>query len=462
MSDHPVTVRFAPSPTGYLHIGNARPALFNALYALRHGGRFVLRLDDTDRGRSEERFAAAILRDVAWLGIAVDRLERQSEHASAHQAAAEALKRSGRLYPAYETAEELDYRRKRQMARGLPPIYDRAALRLSEADRARLEAEGRRPHWRFRLDETARLVRWADLVRGEETVDIASLSDPVLIREDGSFLYTLPSVVDDIAFGITHIIRGDDHVTNTGVQIQLFEALGAVAPVFGHVNLLTTASGEGLSKRTGALSLGSLAEAGYEPMAVASLAVLLGTSAPIEPAADLGALAALVDLSMVSRSPARFDPADLDGLNARLVHALPYEAVSERLEAMGIGGGEAFWTAIRGNLVRVADAADWWKIVTGPMPPSEPSPEDGPFLAEAERLLPPEPFGAETWKLWTEALKAATGRKGRALYMPLRRALTGLDHGPELAGLLPLIGRSNTKDRLAAQARPTSPSAQGS
>ncbi len=462
MSDHPVTVRFAPSPTGYLHIGNARPALFNALYALRHGGRFVLRLDDTDRERSEERFAEAILRDVAWLGITVDRLERQSEHASAHQAAAEALKRSGRLYPAYETAEELDYRRKRQMARGLPPIYDRAALKLTEADRARLEAEGRRPHWRFRLDDTARLVRWSDLVRGEETVDIASLSDPVLIREDGSFLYTLPSVFDDIAFGITHIIRGDDHVTNTGVQIQLFEALGAVAPVFGHVNLLTTASGEGLSKRTGALSLGSLAEAGYEPMAVASLAVLLGTSAPIEPAADLGALAALVDLSIVSRSPARLDPADLDGLNARLVHALPYEAVSERLAAMSVGGGEAFWLAVRGNVVRVADAADWWRIVTGPLPPSELSPEDAPLLAEAERLLPPEPFGAETWKLWTEAVKAATGRKGRALYMPLRRALTGLDHGPELAGLLPLIGRSNTKDRLAAQARQTSPSAQGS
>ncbi|MCX5479306.1 glutamate--tRNA ligase [Kaistia geumhonensis] len=462
MSDHPVTVRFAPSPTGYLHIGNARPALFNALYALRHGGRFVLRLDDTDRERSEERFAEAILRDVAWLGITVDRLERQSGHAGAHRAAAEALKQSGRLYPAYETAEELDYRRKRQMAHGLPPIYDRAALKLTEADRARLEAEGRRPHWRFRLDETARLVRWTDLVRGEETVDIASLSDPVLIREDGTFLYTLPSVVDDIAFGITHIIRGDDHVTNTGVQIQLFEALGAAAPVFGHVNLLTTASGEGLSKRTGALSLGSLAEAGYEPMAVASLAVLLGTSAPIEPARDLAALAAMVDLSMVSRSPARFDPADLDGLNARLVHALPYEAVAERLAAMGISGGEAFWNTVRGNLVRVADAAGWWSIVTGPLPPSGPAAEDAPFLAEAERLLPSEPFGAETWKLWTEALKASTGRKGRALYMPLRRALTGLDHGPELAGLLPLIGRSSTKDRLAGQARPTSPSAPGS
>ena len=448
----PVTVRFAPSPTGYLHIGNARPALYNALFARRHGGRFVLRLDDTDQERSEERFAEAILRDVAWLGIEPDRVERQSARLAAYEAAAAKLRGSGRLYPAYETAEELDYRRKRQLARGLPPIYDRAALRLSEAERARLEGEGRKPHWRFRLDDQARHVRWADLVRGEEVVDIASLSDPVLIRADGSFLYTLPSVVDDIDFGITHVIRGDDHVTNTGVQIQIFEALGGSVPAFGHINLLTTASGEGLSKRTGALSLASLAEAGYEPMAVASLAVLIGTSAPVEPAADLDALAALVDLSMISKGPARFDPADLDGLNARLLHAMPYERVAARIEALGVEGGAAFFEAVRGNCVRLADVAAWWGIATGPLDPPALSGEDAAFVAASAAALPEGAFDGSTWKRWTEALKASTGRKGRGLFMPLRLALTGLDHGPELAALLPFIGRSRTLDRLAAQA----------
>ncbi|MBN9000208.1 MAG: glutamate--tRNA ligase [Rhizobiales bacterium] len=451
-----VTVRFAPSPTGYLHIGNARPALFNWIYALKRGGTFILRLDDTDRERSREEFAEAIRRDVEWLGIRPHRFERQSERIASHVAAAELLKASGRLYPAYETAEELDRRRKRQMARGLPPVYDRAALRLTAAERAAYEAEGRRPHWRFRLDESAGEVRWDDLVRGPQHVALASLSDPVLVREDGSFLYTLPSVVDDVEMGVTDIIRGDDHVTNTGVQIQLFEALGAAVPRFGHHNTLTTASGEGLSKRTGALSLGSLAEAGYEPMAVASLAVLIGTSLPVEPARDLAELAARFDLSVVSRSPAKFDPADLDGLNARLLHATPFEAVAARLAATGVGGGEPFWNAVRGNVVRLADAAAWWRVVTGPVDAPPLGEDEITIVTAALAVLPGEPFDGTTWRSWTEAVKAATGAKGRALYMPLRRALTGLDHGPELAGLLPLIGRRNTMDRLAAQARPPS------
>lgn len=448
----PVMVRFAPSPTGYLHIGNARPALFNALFARRHGGRLLLRLDDTDQERSQERFAAAILRDVAWLGIEPDRIERQSERLAVYEAAAAKLRESGRLYPAYETAEELDYRRKRQLARALPPVYDRAALRLSSADRAQLEAEGRRPHWRFRLDEAARHVRWLDLVRGEERVNLASLSDPVLVRADGSFLYTLTSVVDDIDFSISHVIRGDDHVTNTGVQIQLFEALGGFVPAFGHINLLTTASGEGLSKRSGALSLASLAEAGYEPMAVASLAVLIGTSADVEPAADLDALAARVDLSMISKGPARFDPADLDGLNAKLIHAMPYDRIAARLAELGVGGGAAFHAAVRGNCVRLDDIAFWWRIATEARQSVELSAEDRAFITEAATALPDEPFDAMTWKHWTDALKASSGRKGRALFMPLRLALTGLDHGPELAALLPFIGRTRALNRLSQAA----------
>jgi glutamyl-tRNA synthetase len=451
MSNPSVTVRFAPSPTGYLHIGNARPALLNWLHALRHDGTFILRLDDTDRERSSETYAEAIRRDVAWLGIAPHRFERQSLRESSYQAAAEHLKASGRLYPAYESAEELDRRRKRQMARGLPPVYDRTALKLTDAERQALEAEGRRPHWRFRLDESVGEVHWDDGVRGPQQVTIASLSDPVLVREDGTFLYTLPSVVDDIDMGVTDIIRGDDHVTNTGVQIQLFEALGGAVPRFAHHNTLTTATGEGLSKRTGALSLGSLAEAGYEPMAVASLAVLIGTSLPVEAVSDLPTLAAMVDLSMISKAPARFDPSDLDGLNAKLLHAMPYSDVEARLAAIGVGGGAIFWNLVRGNLVRLADASEWWKIVTGPLDPPVIDAEALPVLRAALMLLPDDPFGSETWKGWTDAVKSQTGAKGRALYRPLRLALTGLEHGPELAGLLPLIGRSSTRDRLAAQ-----------
>jgi glutamyl-tRNA synthetase len=444
-------VRFAPSPTGFLHIGNARPALYNWLFALKMGGQFILRLDDTDRERSREEYAEAIRADLGWLGIAPHRFEKQSLRTDAYDAAVATLKAAGRLYACYETAEELDRKRKRQQARGLPPVYDRSGLKLSDEDRAKLESEGRRPHWRFKLDESVGHVIWDDLVRGPQTVDIASLSDPVLVREDGTYLYTLPSVVDDADMGVTHIIRGDDHVTNTGVQLQLFEALGAPAPVFGHHNTLTTATGEGLSKRSGALSLGSLREAGYEPMSVNSLAVLIGTSAPVEPVVDLATLAGMVDLSMVSKAPAKFDPADLDGLNAKLLHAKPYAEVAERLSALGVAGDEAFWNAVRGNLVRLKDAVAWWGVVTGPVgSPADVDADEAAFFAQALTLLPEGPFDGQSWKLWTDAVKAATGRKGRALFMPLRQALTGLDHGPELAAMLPLIGRDSAVSRLQA------------
>ncbi|MCX5519878.1 glutamate--tRNA ligase [Kaistia defluvii] len=451
MTSPSVIVRFAPSPTGFLHIGNARPALLNWLFALKAGGRFILRLDDTDRERSKEEYAEAIRRDLNWLGILPHQFERQSLRTDSYDAVVVRLKEAGRLYACYETAEELDRKRKRQAARGLPPVYDRAALKLTEDDHARLEAEGRRPHWRFKLDESAGHVTWDDLVRGPQTVDIGSLSDPVLIREDGTYLYTLPSVVDDADMGVTHIIRGDDHVTNTGVQLQLFEALGAPLPIFGHHNTLTTATGEGLSKRTGALSLGSLREAGYEPMAVNSLAVLIGTSVSVEPVVDLPTLASLVDLSMVSKAPAKFEPADLDGLNAKLLHAKPYAEVADRLKALGVEGGEAFWSAVRGNLVLLQDAIAWWAVVTGPVTAHVPADDDErAFLASARDLLPDGPFDGQSWKAWTDAVKASTGRKGRALFMPLRQVLTGLDHGPELAALLPLIGREQALARLEA------------
>jgi glutamyl-tRNA synthetase len=439
-------VRFAPSPTGLIHIGNARTALLNALFARREGGTFILRFDDTDLERSRREYAEAIERDLAWLGIAPNLIVRQSERFALYDEAADRLRTLERLYPCYETPEELEFRRKRQLARGLPPVYDRAALQLTDEDRKRLEGEGRQPHWRFRLDH--RTVAWTDLVRGDSHVDCASLSDPVLVREDGTYLYTLPSIVDDIELTVTHVIRGEDHVTNTAVQIQLFEAFGSPAPAFGHHNLLTTASGEGLSKRLGHLSLASLREAGLEPQAVASLAVLVGSAEAVRPVADLDELARLVDFAHISRAPAKFDESELEHLNARLVHAMPYEQARERLAALGVGGGEAFWLAVRTNLTKLPDALAWWQVVTGPVTPAI---QDPAFAETAAAALPAAPWDGSTWKAWTEAVKAATGAKGKALYMPLRLALTGLDHGPELAGLLPLLGPEKVRARLSGQ-----------
>ena len=441
------TVRFAPSPTGRIHIGNARTALFNALFARRQGGRFILRFDDTDTERSRQEYADAIETDLAWLGIAPDLTVRQSARGALYDAAAARLRAAGTLYPCYESAEELDRRRKRQQARGLPPVYDRAALDLTAEDRAKFEAEGRRPHWRFLLARTD--VAWDDLVRGESHIDCASLSDPVLVREDGSYLYTLPSVVDDIDLGVTHVIRGEDHVTNTAVQLQLFAALassdGGPAPTFAHHNLLTTASGEGLSKRSGALSIGGLREAGTEALAVAALAVLVGTSDAVQPIESLDELGALFNLAHVSRTPARFDPAELQHLSARTLHTMPYGAVAARLAAADIADGEAFWLAVRGNLERFDDVAVWHAVTDGTITPVR---EDPGFLAEAAALLPPEPWDQGVWAAWTAAVKTGSGRKGRALFHPLRLALTGRDTGPELAALLPLIGRERALARL--------------
>ena len=444
MSD-PV-VRFAPSPTGRIHLGNARTALFNYLTARKGGGAFILRFDDTDLARSTDEFADAIARDLEWLGVTPDRVARQSERIALYAAAADTLRALGRLYPAYETQAELDRRRKLQQARGLPPVYDRAALKLTDAARAQLEAEGRAPHWRFKLEPT--IVRWRDGVRGESHIDCASLSDPVLVREDGSYLYTLPSVVDDIDMGVTQVIRGEDHVTNTAVQIQIFEALAGAAPAFAHHNLLVDATGGGLSKRTGALSLATLREEGVEPLAVAAIAVLTGSSDEVRAVASLDELAGLFDLSHVSRNAAKFDPAELQALTARTLHGAPFSAVRARLEALGVAGAaaEPFWTATRGNLARFSDVEIWRDVAFGAIAPSI---EEPALVRAAAALLPPEPWDETTWAVWTAAVKAATGAKGRALFHPLRRALTGREHGPELAKLLPLIGRARVAERLA-------------
>jgi glutamyl-tRNA synthetase len=439
-------VRFAPSPTGRLHIGNARTAILNWLFKLKHGGVFILRYDDTDVARSKQEFADAILEDLRWMDIEPDRIEHQSRRLARYDASAQRLKELGRLYPCYETADELERRRKRQLARGLPPVYDRAALRLGPDERKALENEGRSPHWRFKLAH--RVVTWNDLIRGPQHIDTSTLSDPVLVRGDGSYLYTLSSVVDDIDFAITHVIRGEDHVVNTAVQIEIFEALKGSAPKFAHHSLLTGADGKGLSKRLGSLSIDSLRMRGLEPMAVVSHAALLGTSDAIVPHQHMESLVEGFDLSKLSRAPARFDEAELTSLNAKLLHSVPYEEVAHELRALGIEDGRQFWEAIRGNVTTISDAKQWHEVVHGRIPAARP--DDREFLSEAMRLLPPEPWDSSVWQKWSGALKERTGRKGKELFKPLRLALTGLDHGPELAALLPLIGRAEVERRLSS------------
>lgn len=437
-------LRFAPSPTGRLHVGNARVALLNWLWARKEGGSFLLRLDDTDRERSTEAYAEGIEEDLRWLGLDWDAFARQSERMERYAAAAERLRAAGRLYPCYETAEELDLKRRLALKSGRPPVYDRAALGLSEAERAGLEGEGRRPHWRFRLAEAP--VAWEDAVRGPQRFEGGHLSDPVLLREDGRPLYTLTSVVDDIELGVTAVLRGEDHVANTAVQVQLFEALGGVLPRFAHLPLIVDAGGQGLSKRLGSLSLQALREDGLEPLALCSYLAKLGTPDPIEARGSLAELASEFDIGRFGRATPKFDPAELDPLNAKLLHALPHAAVAGWLAEQGLPGfDEALWTAVRGNLQRRSDALPWYAVAYGEI---EPLIEDAGFCEEAAALLPPEPWDESSWGAWTAAVKQATGRKGRELFHPLRLALTGRDSGPELKALLPLIGRERALARL--------------
>jgi glutamyl-tRNA synthetase len=439
-------LRFAPSPTGYLHVGNARVALANWLVARRDGGRFLLRLDDTDSERSKPEYAAAIEEDLRWLGLDWDEMFRQSDRLDRYAAAAERLKASGRLYPCFESEEELAYKRERARRQGRPPVYDREALKMTPEQRARAEANGKRPYWRFLL--SSRTVSWRDGVLGERSVKLPSLSDPVLIRADGSPLYTFTSVVDDIETGVTQIVRGEDHVTNTGIQLDIWAALGGDASriAFAHLPLLTDEAGGPLSKRAGSVSLRQLRRDGVEPAALAGYLAALGTSG--DPVAAMpAALAAGYDLGAVSKSAARFDMRQLLALNRRHLHGLSYEAVKDRLPA---GAEEAFWLAVRGNLDLLSEARLWWEVVQGEIA-APPQPEEAAYLAEALRLLP-ETFTDTAWRDWTQALSAATGRKGRALYRPLRLALTGETEGPDMAALLPLIGRERAARRLARAA----------
>lgn len=431
------TTRFAPSPTGYIHVGNLRTALFNYMIARKTGGTFILRIDDTDPGRSKQIYVDAIQEDLEWLGLTWDRMERQSARLDRYADAADKLRANDRFYEAFETPTELDLKRKKQLNMGKPPVYDRAALSLSDDQRAALKAD-RSGHWRFLLNQTR--IEWADGILGDLSIDAASVSDPVLIRGDGQVLYTLASVVDDTDMGVTNVVRGSDHVTNTATQIQIIEALGGTVPKFAHHSLLTGPQGEALSKRLGALALRDLRAQGVEPMALLSLMARLGSSDPVEVRGSLDDLIDGFEIGHFGAAPTKFDEQDLFPLTARYLTTQPLNAVAADVAAAGVPDDLAaqFWQVTHENITTRADLAGWWQILSSGSDPLV-AEEDAAFVDEALALLPPLPYDATTWKSWTDSVKAATGRKGKALFMPLRKALTGRERGPEMAGFMAMM-----------------------
>lgn len=437
MSAKTVT-RFAPSPTGYIHVGNLRTALMNYLIARKSGGQFILRLDDTDQERSKQEYSDAIMRDLEWLGLHWDRVERQSLRMDRYREAAEDLKARGRFYEVFESPTELDLKRKKQLNMGKPPVYDRAGLNLSADEKEKLRAEGRNGYWRFLLDQER--IEWTDGILGAISIDAASVSDPVLIRADGQVLYTFASSVDDIDMGVSFIVRGADHVTNTATQIQIMQAMGGTPPSFAHHSLLTGAKGEELSKRLGTLSLRDLRARGVEPMALLSLMSRLGSSKPVELIGSMDELIEGFDIGTFGAAPTKFDPEDLFPLTRAYVQGRSFAEVAAAIAALGVPAdkAEAFWDVAKGNVTVMADLEGWWTLFRdGATPMVEEA--DRAFVAEAFALLPAQPWTKNTWSEWTSAVKVATGRKGKDLFRPLRRALTGLDAGPEMADVMPML-----------------------
>lgn len=430
--------RFAPSPTGYLHVGNLRTALFNYLITRKAGGTFILRLDDTDPERSKQEYVDGIKQDLEWLGIEWDRVERQSERLERYEDAAQKLREIGRFYECFETPTELDLKRKKQLNMGKPPVYDRAALDLSEAEKDALRAERGQGHWRFKLDHER--IEWTDGILGDISIDAASVSDPVLIRGDGQFLYTLASVVDDTEMGVTNVVRGSDHVTNTATQIQIIRALGGDVPSFAHHSLLTGPQGEALSKRLGTLALRDLRERGVEPFALLSLMARLGSSQPVELCTTMDELVDGFDISNFGAAPTKFDEQDLFPLTARYLHGLPPEAVADDVAALGVPADKAekFWSVVRENITVKGDMAGWWDLFQNGAT-AVVDDEDAEFIATALSMLPEPPYGDDTWSAWTAEVKEATGRKGKGLFMPLRKAVTGQARGPEMADVMALL-----------------------
>ncbi|MDB0060036.1 glutamate--tRNA ligase [Planktomarina sp.] len=431
------TTRFAPSPTGYMHIGNLRTALFNYLISRKSGGTFILRIDDTDPERSKQEYVDGIKQDLEWLGLHWDRVEHQSDRFDRYAEIADQLRDMGKFYECFETPVELDLKRKKQLNMSKPPVYDRSGLALTEAERDELRSE-RAAHWRFMLDQNR--IEWADGILGDLSIDAASVSDPVLIRGDGQVLYTLASICDDTDMGVTHVVRGSDHVTNTATQIQMIRAIGGTVPEFAHHSLLTGPKGEGLSKRLGSLALRDIRESGVQPMALLSHLARLGSSDPVELCGSIDEIVAGFDLKKFGSAPTKFDKADLYPLTAKYLQNLDLSAVLGKISAMGVPTDEAetFWNAVRGNILTLKDLDGWWGLIQKGADPKIDD-EDQEFVSRAIALLPDRPFDNQTWSTWTQEVKVATGRKGKSLFMPLRKALTGMSHGPDMGTLLPLL-----------------------
>ena len=432
------TTRFAPSPTGYIHVGNLRTALFNYLITRKAGGTFILRIDDTDPERSKEEYVDAIKQDLSWLGLEWDKVERQSERLDRYVDAADKLREMGRFYECFETPVELDLKRKKQLNMGKPPVYDRGMLALSDDEKAKLRAERGNRHWRFKLDQER--IEWTDGILGDISIDAASVSDPVLIRGDGQFLYTLASVVDDTDMGVTNVVRGSDHVTNTATQIQMIRALGFEPPAFAHHSLLTGPQGEALSKRLGTLALRDLREAGVQPMALLSHMARLGSSDPFEMRSTMDELVEGFDVTRFGSAPTKFDVEDLYPLTARYLNGLELSAVKDTIAEIGVPAelAETFWSVTRENITTLKDLAGWWELFRDGAEPLIDD-EDREFIAQAVAMLPEGPYSKETWKAWTADVKEATGRKGKGLFMPLRKALTGQERGPDMSDVMPLL-----------------------
>ena len=433
-------VRFAPSPTGKLHIGNARIALFNYMLAKKNNGHFILRLDDTDTERSTDEFATGIINDLKWLGIEYDSTFKQSDRMNRYNEVLQQLKDMGRVYACYETAEELSLKRKSQISAGKPPVYDRASLNLSDSEKADKEAQGIKPHWRFLLnDET---MEWNDLSRGETRFEPQHLSDPVLVREDGRPLFTLTTIVDDIDEKITHIIRGDDHATNTAVQVQIFKALGNHMPQFGHLPLISGKDGDKMSKRLGTGAIETIRDNGIEAITLLSALSRLGTNISPDGTDSLEKLITEFNMNNYSRAMPKFDVDELDGLNAKFLHHMDFDDVKTKLP----NATPEIWNAISGNINKLSEFDTVCEIITGDVKPVI---NDSEFIKTALGLLPDGDITNDTWKSWTTAVKEATGKKGKELFLPLRLAITGQEHGAEMSVILPLIGRDKVIKRLS-------------
>ena len=438
-----INLRFAPSPTGDLHLGNLRTALINWLLAKKLNGNFMLRIDDTDTARSEERFVHSIINDLGWLGIVHDKLVRQSERLDRYQAKIEQLKNIGKLYPCFETKEELERKKKLPIASGRPPIYDRQSLNLSTKEKEKYSREGRKPYWRLLLEE--KTVSWKDLIKGEIDIDLKNTSDPVLVRQDGTPLFTLTSVVDDIELQISHVVRGDDHISNTAAQILLTEYLGGSNVSYAHHSLLTTKSGEAFSKREKSLGLDSCRKQGIEAMTINSFLAKISTSDAISCFYNMEGLIKDFDISKISESPAKFNIIDLQRLNVKLIQGLDYHDAKNRFDEMNIKVTKELWLAIKNNIISLAEAEIWLSIISKHVVPII---KDKKITELASSLLPDEPWNENTWDTWISKIKEKTSVRGKDLMFPIRLAITGREGGPEMKKLLPLLKKELVKKRL--------------